>query len=167
MDKWLDFYQPYFANRNDLEQFVQACEDLELHDSRHRAKIMMHQGKRLISLADKMEIVEAGYQPLKLLFLLICAENISKLNMSTEDSGNSRDHVIRFFRLFCSLSDQQAILKKIDMRQNQSSLGDRIGILYKIRCDVVHEGHYWDFQFATDEHPSVFTGLKNKYYVFA
>jgi hypothetical protein len=80
MDKWLEFYQPYFANRNDLEQFVQACEDLELHDPRHRAKIMMHQGKRLISLADKKEIVEPGYQPLKLLFLLICAENISKLH---------------------------------------------------------------------------------------
>jgi hypothetical protein len=46
------------------------------------------------------------------------------------------------------------------MRQNQSSLGDRIGILYKIRCDVVHEGYYGDFQFATDEHPSVFTGFK-------
>jgi hypothetical protein len=56
MDKWLDFYQPYFANRNDLEQFVQACENLDLHDPRHRAKIMMHQGKRLISLADKMEL---------------------------------------------------------------------------------------------------------------
>jgi hypothetical protein len=97
MDKWLDFYQPHFANRSDLEQFVQACEDLELHDPRHRAKIMMHQGKRLISLADKMEIVEPGDQPLKLLFLLICAENMSKLNMSTEDSGNSRNHVIRFF----------------------------------------------------------------------
>jgi hypothetical protein len=60
------------------------------------------------------------------------------------------------------VSDQQAILKKIDMRQNQASLGDRIGILYNIRCDVVHEGHYWDFQFATDEHPSVFTGFKEQ-----
>jgi hypothetical protein len=162
VDKWLDFYRPYFCKHSDLQQFVQACENLELDDSRHRAKIMMHQGMRLLSIADRMEIVETGYEPLKLLFLLICAENISKLNVSAEESGNSRDHVIRFFRSFCSLSDQQAILKKIDMRQDQSSLKDRIDILYNIRCDVVHEGHYWGFQFATDEHPLVFTGFKEQ-----
>jgi hypothetical protein len=162
VDKWLDFYRPYFCKRSDLQQFVQACEDLEVEDPRHRAKIMMHQGMRLLSVADRMEIVEAGYEPLKLLFLLICAENISKLNVSTKQSNNSKYHVRNFFCKFCSVTDQEAIRKKIEICQKQSSLKDRIDILYKIRCDVVHEGHYWGFQFATDEHPSVFTGFKEQ-----
>jgi hypothetical protein len=97
MIEWLDFYRPYFTESSDLEQFVQVCESLEVHDPRHRAKIMMHQGRRLLSVADGMEIVKPGYEPLKLLFLLICAENISKLNVSTEELGQSRYHVRRFF----------------------------------------------------------------------
>jgi hypothetical protein len=162
VDKWLDFYRPYFCKSSDLLHFVQDCEDLAVDDPRHRAKIMMHQGMRLLSIANRMDIVEKGYEPLKLLFLLICAENISKLNLSTEESGNSRVHVIRFFCEFCPLSDQQAIVKKIDLRENQSGLKGRIDILYNIRCDVVHEGHYWGFQFATDEDPLVFTGFKEQ-----
>jgi len=158
MIEWLDFYRPYFTESSDLEQFVQVCESLEVHDPRHRAKIMMHQGRRLLSVADRMEIVEPGYEPLKLLFLLICAENISKLNVSTEELGQSRYHVRRFFCKFCSPSDKQAILENIEICQKNSSFEDLIDILYDVRCDVVHEGHYWGFNFATDEHPSMLTG---------
>jgi len=158
VDKWLEFYRPYFTESSDLEQFVQACEGLEVHDPRHRAKIMMHQGRRLLSIADRMEIVEPGYEPLKLLFLLICAENISKLNVSTKESNKSKYHVKRFFCKFCSPSDKQEIVKNIEICQKHSTFEGLIEILYDVRCDVVHEGHYWGFNFATDEHPSMLTG---------
>jgi hypothetical protein len=158
MDKWLDFYRPYFRRRSDLQQFVQACEDLGVDDPRHRAKIMMHQGTRLLSIADGMEVVEPGYEPLQLLFLLICAENISKLNVSTKESNKSRYHVRRFFCKFCSPIDKQEIVNNIEICQKHSTFDDLIDILYDVRCDVVHEGHYWGFNFATDEHPSMLTG---------
>ncbi len=120
---------------------------------------MMHQGKRLLSIAQAMECVVAGREPLKLLFLLIAAENISKLHVSTDEDGRSRYHTKRFFRLFCTNEDKEKLLSCLEITQQESTLDELIDVLYDIRCDVVHEGTYWGFDFATPETPSVLTGL--------
>ena len=158
VNKWEQFYREYFLSEEDLIVFVDSCEKLELNDDTHRAKIMMHQGQRLLTIADAMADVEEGHEPLKLLFLLIAAENISKLSISTNESGRSKYHVKRFFNEFCSEADKNDITNRFQICGVEASFGDLICMLYDIRCDVVHEGKYWGFDFATVKRPSVLTG---------
>jgi hypothetical protein len=160
MDAWLDFYRTYFPDEEALKCFVEGCEELEPDDPKHRAKIMMHQGKRLLTIADAMETVVSGREPLKLLFLLIASENISKLSVAFEGEGQSRHYVKRFFNEFCLAQDQLAIRDGIEICGQESSLEALISVLYDVRCDVVHEGTYWGFDFATSECPSVLTGIQ-------
>lgn len=155
MDKWLDFYQPYFDSEKELVAFVEQCESLTLEDENHRAKIMMHQGQRLSTISGAMEDISAGRDPLKLLFLLIAAENISKLHLSTDEEGRSKFHVKRFFQTFCCAQAKRNLIDKIEVIKKPQNLDIVVSALYAIRCDVVHEGHYWGFDFATDARPSV------------
>lgn len=162
MDKWLRFYREYLPTEGELVIFIEACEQLKSADKNHRAKIMMHQGQRLLTIAEGMESVEDSREPLKLLFLLIAAENISKLHLSTKKKGNSKFHVRRFFTEFCSNEDKEKIVRCIEIVGENSSLDQLIDVLYDIRCDLVHEGTYWGFDFATPKNPSILTGINIK-----
>jgi hypothetical protein len=53
-ERWLSFYKPFFASETEARTFVESLESLYLGDSRHPAKIMMHQAQRLVSLADEL-----------------------------------------------------------------------------------------------------------------
>ncbi|MDP1926222.1 MAG: hypothetical protein Q8K57_15745 [Thiobacillus sp.] len=159
MDAWLDFYRPYFPDNETLRRFVVGCEQLKPDDPGHRAKLMMHQGQLLLTIADAMGLVVSGREPLKLLFLLIASENISKLHDAYDGEGNSKHYVKRFFNEFCVPEDKLVITHGIERCGQESSLEDLIVILYDVRCDVVHEGTYWGFDFATLESPSILTGI--------
>lgn len=161
MDSWLDFYRIYFPNEEALKCFVEGCEKLEFDDPRHRAKVMMHQGKRLLTIADAMEAVVSGRESLKLLFLLIASENISKLHADYAGERDSKLYVKRFFNEFCTPEDKSAIRGGIERIGQKSSLDNLVSALYDVRCDVVHEGTYWDFEFASPECPSVLTGSQS------
>lgn len=158
MDAWLDFYRAYFPNEQALKCFVEGCELLEPGDPRHRAKVMMHQGQRLLSIADAMDLVAPGREAIKLLFLLIAAENISKLHADYDGEGDSKNFVKRFFNDFCAAEDKLTVTNRLEKIGGPASLDDLISVLYAVRCDVVHEGVYWGFDFASPECPSILSG---------
>lgn len=158
MDKWEEFYSPYFSSSGDLKDFISECESLNLDDKRHRAKLMMHQGQRLISLANNSECMDIERDPLKLLFLLIAVEAVSKLHDNFTKSGCSKQYVLSFFEKFTTDDEKDFIRNNIEIcRKEDTTLEDIIKILYSIRCDVVHEGKYWSFDFASKEHRSILT----------
>ncbi len=157
MEKWLDFYRPFFDSEPELRSFVEQCEALSLENDNHRAKIMMHQGQRLSTISSSMELVASGRDPLKLLFLLIAAENISKLHLSVHEEGSSKFHVKRFFSTFCNSESKKELVDKIEVIRKPRDLDTVVSALYGIRCDVVHEGHYWGFDFANDYRSSVWS----------
>ncbi|EGR0320073.1 hypothetical protein FDM49_11980 [Vibrio cholerae] len=157
MEKWLDFYRPYFDSEPDLRSFVEQCEALSLENDNHRAKVMMHQGQRLSTISSSMELVASGRDPLKLLFLLIAAENISKLHLSVHEEGRSKFHVKRFFNTFCNGEAKKELVDKIEVIRKPRDLDTVVSVLYSIRCDVVHEGNYWSFDFANAYGPSVWS----------
>ena len=145
MDKWIDFYAPFFESREKARQFV---EDLEKLSKKHVAKLMMHQAQRLVSLADDFPQIRAGNESLQLLFLLICAEHISKLHADFNLEGQSKAYTRRFFEELLTRGDQDR-LRSGFRRENLQSLNLReiVDLLYDVRCDVVHEGKYWGFHF--------------------
>lgn len=147
-DRWLDFFTPYFESQSAARFFVEALEVLPLGDARHPAKIMMHQTQRLISLANDLPNIRPHNEGLRLLFLLICAENIAKLANRFEDEGQSKHYVRSFFNWFVSGPDKDTLLTGITRHDHTPlTLETLVDSLYSVRCDVVHEGRYWGFHF--------------------
>src|SRR5689334_12003648 len=96
-DEWTTFFMPYFSSPESVHEFVQRCEQL---DGPHPAKLMMHQTQRLVSLADEAPQLPSGGESLKVLFLIVCAENIAKLHDDFADEGHSKKFVRQFFDQF-------------------------------------------------------------------
>lgn len=159
MDKWVDFYQPYFADRAATEKWVAQCEALA--PPHNHAKIMMHQAQRLVSIADDMPKIKKAAESLQLLFHMICAEHVSKLHDKFDGEGKSRAYVQRFFDLFVVGEDRKTMeVAFTDHTQDLMpllSFGQAVDLLYGVRCDVVHEGNYWGFSFHDGSTPMLNT----------
>lgn len=158
MEAWKTFYRPYFDSERLLSDFIETCEGLEPTDNRHRAKIMMHQGQRLISLSENASSLEAEKDPLKLFFLIVCAEAVAKLHADYKKEGQSKKFVRHFFHAFCTDEEQRALLKGIEICRATPDIDKVVDALYRVRCDVVHEGQYWGFSFVTAKNKSMITG---------
>jgi hypothetical protein len=149
MEPWRNFYVSFFETADDAEQFIAACEAKAPPDL--AAKVIMHQTQRLVSISDDFPQIRPHQEPLRLLFLLMCAENISKLQQDFTGEGQSRAHVRRFFAEFLTQEDRDSIGN--GFTDNDHHLMPRLGfdqavdLLYDLRCDVVHEGNYSDFAF--------------------
>ena len=149
MEEWLEFYKPYFSTEDEAIQFVQDCE--KQSPPRNTSKILMHQAQRLISLADEVLKIRPYDESLQVLFLIMCAENIAKLHDRFNGEGQSRVFVRRFFKKFLSNEDKMTLgcgfIDEYDNLQRSLGFDLVVDMLYKIRCDVVHEGNYKDFYF--------------------
>lgn len=155
MDKWIDFYAPFFESREKARQFV---EDLEKLGKKHAAKLMMHQTQRLVSLADDFPQIRAGNESLQLLFLLICAEHISKLYANFNGEGQSKAYTRRFFEELVTKGDRDRLKSCFKSHDIQPmTLREVVHLLYDVRCDVVHEGKYWGFHFHDGQTPMLNT----------
>lgn len=154
VERWLTFFEPFFPIPADARVFVESLELLRLSDTRHQAKIMMHQTQRLISLSDDLPQIRKGNEGLRLLFLLVCAENIAKLANRFDGEGQSKAYVRNFFRWFLTTDEQEVLCSGITHHdRRQLSLQQAIDALYDVRCDVVHEGKYWGFHFHDGKTP--------------
>lgn len=149
MEKWLKFYEPFFRDRGETYQFVETIENYGPENPKHPAKIMMHQTKRLVSLADDLPKIRPQRDSLQLLFLIICAEHIAKLHNNFIKEGKSRAYTRRFFTVLVSQTDQEILARSFIHRRPRRMLNiqEVADLLYDVRCDVVHEGMYWGFFF--------------------
>lgn len=155
MNKWIDFYEQFFPDRTAAELFVEELE--AINDPvipKHRAKIMMHQVQRLISLADDVIKIRNCKESIQLLFLLICAENIAKLFHNFKSEGKSKAFVHKFFDEFV-IGDDRVTLESSFFTHDVIPLNLKavVDSLYAVRCDVVHEGQYWGFHFNDGDTP--------------
>lgn len=155
MEKWIEFYEPAFPSRAEAEAFVGELESInDPKTPRHRAKIMMHQAQRLVSLADDIVAIRKGKESLQLLFLLTCAENIAKLFHNFEEDGQSKAFVRRFFSEFVIGDDKSTLERSLFTYQGVAlNVQEVTDALYSVRCDVVHEGRYWGFSFHDGNTP--------------
>jgi hypothetical protein len=149
MDRWINFYEHSFPSRGAATEFVEELEGItDRTNPRHRAKVMMHQTQRLISLADDIIQVREGRESLQLLFILICTENIAKLFHNFNQEGQSKAFVRRFFSEFIVGNDRETLESSFFTHDvTPLNMQDVVDCLYSVRCDVVHEGLYWGFNF--------------------
>ena len=161
MDKWLKFYAPFFNNLDEANQFISSCEPLS--PSGNVAKVMMHQCQRLITLSDDLKNIRPYDDQLNVLILIMCSENIAKLHDNYHGESHSWKFVKKFFTEFVSENDKNQLKNGIENNKDNwhrpLSYDDVIDMLYKIRCDVVHEGNYSSFYFYDGKnHMLVFAG---------
>ncbi len=154
MEKWIDFYAPFFESLVTVRQFVEDLEKLGPDDPRHCAKIMMHQAQRLVSLAADLPQIRPKRESLQLLFLLICAEHISKLHADFDGEGQSRAYTRRFFEEILSQDDRNRLVAGFSILGRRNlTVREVVDLLYDVRCDVVHEGRFWGFSFHDGQTP--------------
>ncbi|MBW7995475.1 MAG: hypothetical protein FVQ81_02665 [Candidatus Glassbacteria bacterium] len=104
-------------------------------------------------MADDLPRIKPDRESLQLLFLLICAENISKLYHNFNKEGKSRIYTRKFFEEIVPQQEREYLKNGfrhniINPNQKPLTLREIIDFLYDVRCDVVHEGKYWQFFFS-------------------
>jgi hypothetical protein len=110
-----------------------------------------------VSIADDLPKFRPHKEPLQVLFLVMCSENLAKLHDGFSDERKSRHYVHQFFNKFLSQSDKDALSYGFKINTDplpSIRFGKAVDLLYNIRCDVVHEGNYTDFAFH-DGHMSM------------
>lgn len=87
---------------------------------------------------------------LKLLFLIILAENTAKLFSDFEGEGQSKHYVRRFFEELATPEQQDRLNTGIAKGITLQGLRYAIDFLYLVRSDVAYEGMYYQFHFRED-----------------
>ena len=140
--EWLGFYAPHFPSLPEAQVFVDACEAQA--PPNNSAKIIMHQGARLVSLADDITKIRPRRESLQIFLLIVCAEAISKLDRNAPEGLGSRRAVRRFFGEFVPGELRSCLASGFRRNSGEAlRLDDVVDILYEVRCDVAHKGEYW------------------------
>lgn len=154
MNAWIDFYKPFFATPEAARSFVESLEKNKPSDPRYPATVMMHQAQRLISIADDIDVIRPEQYSLKLFFLVICTETMSKLFQRSPENCESRHAVRFFFDQFISDHNQEVLTSAFKKPYHPKSTIETVAdCLYDVRADVVLEGKHWEFKFKENGTP--------------
>ena len=139
-----EFFRAAFTDPESAVRFVARVEQIDANES--KAKIVVHQTARMLWLADRIEEVARGRAALCIAFYLIAAEAVAKVVCGFTGEGKSRHHVRIFFREICSDLHRQRLERSFSTGPG-AYLGfmEVVDLLYDVRCDVVHEGQYFNF----------------------
>jgi hypothetical protein len=120
--------------------------------AKRTAKVILNQAARMIWLADRIQAVSKGRPALPITFFIIAAEAVAKLADGFEEEGQSRVYVRRFFSDFCTEEERARAHRALEwaIPRPPTSPDGVADYLYSIRCDVVHEGRYFEMTLPSD-----------------
>lgn len=153
------FYRPFFENENALNSFFYMVFKNDDIDKTPR-KIMNHI-VWFVSLANDIDIIRPGRDPLRMLFLRICLESICKTvgakikdffdSFASYFSENGKQYILSHF-LFTQIAipDELEGVERLLFDTHEDyhlSIDDFLKILRATRNMVAHDGDYWSMQF--------------------
>ena len=161
------FFRPYFYSESDLINFFYAVFKNDKKDKRPRW--MMNDIQRFVALADDIDTIRPGKDPLRILFFRICLEALCK------DSGAPKADFFESFESFFSAAGKQYFLSHFaftgikvpeelegfdralfNTHENyQLTFMDFLRIIKATRNAVVHDGDYWSMQFFARDTDSI------------
>lgn len=147
---YIKFYKDTCPKVVNIDKFINCIENIPT--SKCKPKIIIHQVARMVYLSDYInEKIARGLPALQILFYLIIAELIAKIVFKCRNEGQSKHYVKLFFLEICSNKHQVALSKAFEKDfQKYLTVEEAINLLYDVRCDVVHEGKYYDFDLKSD-----------------
>jgi hypothetical protein len=144
----IDFPEFYAAAAGGLDEARALYASLSNtgSEARRTAKIILNQAGRMVWLGDQLDKVARGRPALQIMFFMIAAEAVAKLAAGFHGEGRSRQYVRKFFATYCTEAQRQRLYRAFrEATPPPPSSDDEMpDYLYKIRCDVVHRGWYFD-----------------------
>jgi len=138
------FYVDVFPSLDSARTFYSQLDALP--PEQNKGKIVFHQTARMIWLADQIDEVARGRPAFQVLFYLIAAELVAKLTFDFEREGESKKYVRRFFAEICDDDTRNRLGGSFGLTWDEV-----VNLLYRVRCDVVHEGMYYGFQLRLEQ----------------
>jgi hypothetical protein len=147
----VEFYTPAFGGRVPAQLFYESVSNTGV-PGKQTAKVILNQAARMIWLGDRIQEVSLGRPALPLTFCIIAAEAVAKLADGLEEEGKSRAYVRHFFSDLCTAEQRAGIHLALQWANPRppSSPDDMADYLYSMRCDVVHEGRYFEMTVPSD-----------------
>ncbi len=162
------FYRPFFSSNEELEQFFVEVFQLENKDLRPRQ--MINQICRFVTLANDIEQIRPGRDPLRILFLRICLESLCSLGQDWKRKSNlykqfpmcisdeGAEYILNNFRY--DFADPEVgvplgLCGETIIPEHQLTLDNFFEIIRCVRNLVVHDGDYWSMQFFARDTDSV------------
>ena len=99
----------------------------------------------MVWLADRLDEVAAHRPGLQVLFYIIAAELVAKTASKFDEEGQSKKYVRMFFEQLCTNEARERLAHAFatsPMRVGLS-LRETVDFLYRVRCDVAHQGKYY------------------------
>lgn len=153
-DGLLEFYEPFFENREAALEKLNECYTMENPLPRR----IMNYTERLISLGEDAGRGRGGHG-IEATHFVICIEALTHLLNPDEDlgTGDKIGRIKNFFTEYVSKADK-AVLRKgivrsiIDDRGVDEKLDISViaRVFSEVRNKYVHEGVYYDFSFSTN-----------------
>lgn len=175
-----DFFRPYFDTESDLIDFF--CAVFKNYKTDKRPRWMMNDIQRFVALADDIDKIRPGRDPLRILFFRVCLEALQK------DSGAKKKGFFEKFETYFSEAGKQYILSNFSFtgigvpeelegldralfnthENYQLTVMDFLCIIKATRNAVVHDGDYWSMQFfARDNESTWLTSLTTDFDVIS
>lgn len=165
--KMFDFYRANFESEKDM-----ICFFVKVFQNDEKDKIprrMMNQIQRFVSIADDIEQIRPGRDPLRIFFIKTCLEALCAL------SGMEKPAFYKDFPSYMSNDGKVYILENFSLtgfeedvsmnHQYEASyklgIDDFFEIIKAVRDIVAHEGNYWKMQFfALDDDSTRISSLE-------
>lgn len=154
-----DFYRGNFESEEDMIAFFVKVFKNDENDKTPRR--MMNQVQHLVSIANDMDKIRPGRDPLRVFFIKTCLEALCAL------SGTKKTTFYESFPAYMSAEGKTYILDNFSLTgfddvymghtyeaSHNLTIDDFFEIIKAVRDIVAHEGNYWEMQFFAQDDDS-------------
>lgn len=154
-----DFYRGNFESEEDMIAFFVKVFKNDENDKTPRR--MMNQAQHLVSIANDMDKIRPGRDPLRIFFIKTCLEALCAL------FGTKKTTFYESFPAYMSAEGKTYILDNFSLTgfddvcmghtyeaSHELTLDDFFEIIKAVRDIIAHEGNYWEMQFFAQDDDS-------------
>lgn len=154
-----DFYKGNFESEEDMIAFFVKV--FKNDESEKTPRRMMNQVQRLVSIANDIDKIRPGRDPLRIFFIKTCLEALCAL------SGTKKTTFYESFPAHMSAEGRAYILDNFSLTgfddvymghtyeaSHNLTIDDFFEIIKAVRDIVAHEGNYWEMQFFAQDDDS-------------
>ena len=152
------FYRSFFESEEQMYKFIISV--LQNDDGENTSRRMINQVRRIVTLANDVDKISPGYDPLRILFLNCGLESLIKLSNSKNKnqfydrfcncmSQEGTNYILSNFRFWDISRDTKDAENEDEYMylQYDLTIADFFEIIKQVRNAVVHDGNYWEMQF--------------------
>lgn len=152
------FYRSFFESEEQMYKFIISV--LQNDDGENTSRRMINQVRRFVTLANDVDKISPGNDPLRILFLNCGLESLIKLSNSKNKnqfydrfcncmSQEGTNYILSNFRFWDISRDTKDAENEDEYMylQYDLTIADFFEIIKQVRNAVVHDGNYWEMQF--------------------